>query len=256
MTARSDSSDEFTYDSVADRYARRVDSAPYNAFYERPAMLGVLDRLPEIRGRRVLDAGCGTGWYAAQLLERGALVTGIDESTRMLSYARARFGHKRPLGLETDDRLYLAVGDLSRALPLRSSSFELVVSPLVLHYIRDWTTTLSEISRVLIPDGLLVFSTHHPTHEAQRLAAEGFPVRYDEIQSVEEEWEDIGRVRFFRRSLTRITDVLAETGFVVERLVEPVPTAAFRAVKPEAYERLLTRPEFLIVQARRDERGR
>ncbi|MDP9206422.1 MAG: class I SAM-dependent methyltransferase, partial [Gemmatimonadota bacterium] len=259
MSAERDNSDDFNYDSVADRYARRVDSAPYNAHYERPAMLATLDRLPSIRGRRVLDAGCGTGWYAAQLLARGARVAGIDGSKRMLSYARARFGRQTwgggGGGAASDDGLLLAAGDLSSALPFRSASFEVVVSPLVLHYIRDWTPALSELARVLIPGGRLVFSTHHPAHEAQRLAADGFAVRYDEIQLVEEEWEEIGQVRFFRRSLMSITDALAEAGFVMERLVEPVPTDAFRAAKPEAYARLLERPEFLIVQARRDPDG-
>ena len=57
-------------------------------------------------------------------------------------------------------------------------------------------------------------------------------------------------MRFYRRSLTRITGALADAGFVVEKLVEPVPTPEFRAVKPESYQRLLERPEFLIVQAR------
>ena len=245
MTAKADSPAEFSYDSVADRYARRVDSAPYNAFYERPAMLALVDSLPSIRGKAVLDAGCGTGWYAEQLLARGARVTGIDESEKMLSYARGRLGD--------NDRLILSAADLSGALPLPSTSFDLVISPLVMHYIRDWTTTLSEFSRVLVPRGRFLFSTHHPNYEAQRLAADGFPVRYDEVQLVEEEWEDIGRMRFYRRSLTRITKALTDGGFVIEKLIEPVPTEEFRAVKPDSYARLLHRPEFLIIQARRDE---
>ena len=109
---------------------------------------------------------------------------------------------------------------------------------------------LRELRRVLAPDGRLLFSTHHPAHEALRLAADGFDVRYDEVQFVEEEWTDIGCVRFYRRSLSRITDALADAGFVIERIVEPLPTDAFREVKPEAYAILLQRPEFLIVHAR------
>ncbi|HEY0528340.1 MAG TPA: class I SAM-dependent methyltransferase [Gemmatimonadaceae bacterium] len=231
----------FTYDSVADRYARMVDTAPYNAFYERPGMLAVVDALPSIRGRRVLDAGCGTGWYAGQLIERGAVVTGVDRSRQMLGYARARLA---------DSPVLLANVDLSVGLPFHTSQFDIVISPLVMHYIEDWTTALRELGRVLVRGGRFIFSTHHPSHEAQRLAADGFPVRYEEVQAVEEEWSDIGHVKFFRRSLTRITGALADAGFVIERLVEPVPTPEFRAVKPESYQRLLERPEFLIVQAR------
>jgi SAM-dependent methyltransferase len=200
----------------------------------------------------VLDAGCGTGWYAEQLLARGAHITGIDESKRMLSYARRRLGEERSAG-ESTPKLLLAAGDLSSALPLRSTSFDVVISPLVLHYIRDWGPALDEIARVLVPRGRFVFSTHHPAREAQRLAAEGFPVRYDEVQLVDEEWEEIGRVRFYRRSLNSITEALAEARFVVERLVEPVPTEAFRKAKPEAYARTMEQPEFLIVQVRRDD---
>ena len=78
----------FSYDAVADAYAAGVDSAPYNALYERPAML---DLLPPLPGTRVLDAGCGPGWYAAELASRGALVTAIDASAAMIGHARERF---------------------------------------------------------------------------------------------------------------------------------------------------------------------
>jgi SAM-dependent methyltransferase len=159
----------------------------------------------------------------------------------MLGYARARLA---------DSPVLLANVDLSVGLPFHTSQFDIVISPLVMHYIEDWTTALRELGRVLARGGRFIFSTHHPSHEAQRLAADGFPVRYEEVQAVEEEWSDIGHVKFFRRSLTRITGALADAGFVIERLVEPVPTPEFRAVKPESYQRLLERPEFLIVQAR------
>jgi SAM-dependent methyltransferase len=243
--------EEFNYDSVADRYARQVDSAPYNAFYERPAMLAMVDRMPSIRNRRVLDVGCGTGWYSAQLLERGALVTGIDASKRMLAYARARLAGETASSRQGNTEATLAAVNLSEGLPFRSEYFDIAISPLVLHYIRDWGPAMRELHRVLVPNGRLLFSTHHPAHEALRLAADGFDVRYDEVQFVEEEWSHIGCVRFYRRSLTRIVDALADAGFVIERLVEPLPTDAFREIKPDAYARVLQRPDFLVVQGRR-----
>ena len=239
----------FSYDSVADRYARMVDSAPYNACYERPAMLAIIDRIG-IRNRRVLDVGCGTGWYASQLSERGALVTGIDASKRMLFHARARLDHQSDSRQEAAWPT-IAAANMSHGLPFRSNYFDFAIAPLVLHYIYEWGPALAELRRVLVPDARFLLSTHHPAHEAERLATNGFHVRYDEVQVVEEEWSDIGCVRFYRRSLNRIVDALAEAGFVIERLIEPVPTDAFRALKPDAYAKLLQRPEFLIVQARR-----
>ena len=77
----------FNYDEIAADYAAKVDSAPYNALYERPAMMALL---PDLEGKRILDAGCGSGWYAEQLIERGAIVAGVDASHEMVERAKAR----------------------------------------------------------------------------------------------------------------------------------------------------------------------
>src|SRR5678816_1316326 len=76
-----------SYDTIAAASAANVDSAPYNALYERPAMLALL---PDVKDKRILDAGCGSGWYAEQLLKRGAIVSAIDASAAMVDHARAR----------------------------------------------------------------------------------------------------------------------------------------------------------------------
>jgi len=77
----------FDYDGIADAYAAGVDSRPYNALYERPAML---ELLPPIDGLRLLDAGCGAGWYAAELGARGAMVTAVDVDTVRPGASRRR----------------------------------------------------------------------------------------------------------------------------------------------------------------------
>ncbi|HEX5438453.1 MAG TPA: class I SAM-dependent methyltransferase [Gemmatimonadaceae bacterium] len=234
--------DQFSYDTIADAYAAGVDTAPYNALYERPAMLALL---PSLAGARVLDAGCGAGWYAEQLLGRGATVVSVDASAVMVEHARRRL---EPLGvLGTGGRGELRVADLAHPLAFAGdASFDGIVSPLVLHYLRDWGPTLAEFRRVLRPNGWLVFSTHHPTTEAERLGV----ARYRDVELVDEVWHWVGRVRFYRRPLSAIVDALSGAGFLVERLEEPLPTPAFRDAKPEAYARILRRPEFLLIRAR------
>ena len=229
--------DAFNYDDVAERYVRQVDTNPYNAEYERPALLALL---PPVAGRDVLDAGCGAGWYAERLVDAGARVTGVDASAAMVGHARRRVG----------DRVAFHVHDLAAPLPFADASFDVVLSALVLHYLRDLAPTLAEFRRVLRPDGTLVFSTHHPCHEAVRLASEGHDVDYFATEPVEEEWTDIGRVRFFRRPLMALFEALATAGFLVERVVEPRPNDAFRERRPDVYERLLRRPDFLCLRAR------
>ena len=225
---------EFSYDEVADAYAARVEDSPYNAHYERPAMLALL---PPLDGLRVLDAGCGSGIYAGLLTDRGARVTGIDESAAMVEHARRRLAGR---GAE------LRVADLRAPLPFADGSFDGIVSALVLHYLRDWAVPLAEFRRVLRPGGWLAFSTHHPAAEAAYFQ----PERYLDVERVEDAWEGVGTVRFYRRPISRIVNDLAAAGFAIERMVEPLPTEEFRRRRPDHYERMLRQPNFLLIRAR------
>src|SRR5439155_382867 len=114
----------FRYDDIADAYAAAVDSAPYNALYERPAMLKLL---PPVSGTRVLDAGCGAGWYAAELATRGALVTAIDASGAMIGHSRHRFASAP--SIEIADQVELKAADLEQPLSFAAdASFDGIVS--------------------------------------------------------------------------------------------------------------------------------
>lgn len=231
----------FNYDSIADTYAGQVDDAPYNSLYERPAMLGVM---PGVAGTRILDAGCGGGWYSEQLLHRGADVDAVDGSAAMVEHARTRLASQ--VSESGEGRLSIQYADLSNPLPFADDRFDGIVSPLVLHYIEDWRPTLREFRRVLKPDGWLLFSTHHPATEMVRFG----PQDYFKVEHVVDTWKWLGQVEFYRRPLTEISASLSDAGFIIERLVEPVPTEEFRIAYPESYADLMRQPEFLIVLAR------
>jgi predicted TPR repeat methyltransferase len=77
------------YDSFAEAYTASNETNLVNAHYERPAMLALAG---DVAGRRILDPGCGSGPLFATLRDRGAIVTGIDRSARMLKLARRRLG--------------------------------------------------------------------------------------------------------------------------------------------------------------------
>ncbi|MEO8193115.1 MAG: class I SAM-dependent methyltransferase [Gemmatimonadales bacterium] len=231
----------FSYDSIAENYARKVDSAPYNALYERPAMLSLL---PHMEGARILDAGCGSGWYAEQLLARGAILDAVDASEAMVEYARQRL--TREAAPQTMARITVRVADLAEPLPFPDSTFEGIVSPLVLHYMRDWRPGLNQMHRVMKPDGWLLFSTHHPAADAALFQTRD----YFAVEHVVDHWDWVGEVEFYRRSLTEIVSSVLESGFVIEKVVEPVPTDEFRRAEPDAWERLMNQPAFLIVMAR------
>ncbi|HEX5540039.1 MAG TPA: methyltransferase domain-containing protein [Micromonospora sp.] len=77
------------YDRFAEAYTAENETGIANAYYERSA---ILELVGDVAGRRILDAGCGSGPLFAMLRDRGAIVTGIDKSIGMLKLARRRLG--------------------------------------------------------------------------------------------------------------------------------------------------------------------
>jgi len=223
-----------SYEGIAGKYAATVDSKPWNAYYERPAMLALF---PSLVNAKVLDVGCGSGWYAEYLLSHGATVTAIDLNGEFVALTQARVGQ----------RATVLQADLTNPLDFAAGGeYDAVICPLVMHYLRDWQPAFREFQRVLKPNGVLVFSTHHPFADWQDYNTEN----YFAVDLVEDEW-DVGKVRFYRRPLTVISRDLDATGFCIERLLEPQPTEDFRLVHPEGYERLTKSPGFLVVRARK-----
>jgi SAM-dependent methyltransferase len=226
------------YEELADHYAAGIDTKPHNAYYERPAMLAMW---PEVRGKRVLDAGCGPGAYADQLVARGASVIAIDMSDRMLALARERLGAAAELRKV----------DLSQPLDMfADGAFDLVNAPLCLDYIEDWGAVFREFRRVLSSDGIVQFSCGHPAFEAEYYATED----YFSVEQVESTWTGFGKrvvMPSYRRSLHEVLTPVIEAGFRITQVVEPLPTEEFRRADPVRFARLMQRPSFLCIQASR-----
>lgn len=226
---------EEAYDRLARSYERR-EGNPYCEHLEFPAME---DLLPNVTGTRVLDAGCGHGRYAELLVEQGADVVAVDENAEMIDRARRRIG----------DRAAVRRADITDPLEFADDGeFDGVISGLSLHYVEDWRVPFTEFARVLRPGGFLVFSAHHPVDEYVAFDAEN----YFEIERERMTWSVDGEaieVPFYRRPVAEVVNPLLETGFRLDELVEPTPTAAFEENKPESYEKRVTHPTFLCVRA-------
>jgi len=226
------------YEQLADAYAARVDTKDYAAYYERSAMLPLFS---EVRGLRVLDAACGPGRYAEWLADHGADVTAFDVSPRMLANARRRLGTKA----------HIEEADLNQPLSfLSDATFDLVLCALGLDYVRDWRAVFAEFHRVLRRPGSLVFSIEHPVSEYSLREARD----YYKTEYVEYTWRAFGRpvvVPSFRRPLMEVFNTVAEAGFCVDRVVEPLPTEEFEQQNPADYEKLVKRPSFLCVRAQK-----
>ena len=225
------------YDALADAYAARVETKAHNAYYERPATLSLL---PPVKDKRVLDAGCGPGIYTEWLADHGAEVVALDANEKMVSYARQRLG----------DRARVIQADLEHPLDfLADHSFDIVISPLVMDYIEDWEKLFSEFFRILSTPGYMVFSIEHPyikffDHQKNS--------NYFNIELVEYDWTGFGidvRVPSYRRPLSAVINPLIATGFVLDKVLEPLPVEEFKLTDPEGFEELMRNPGFLCVRA-------
>ncbi|WP_257347072.1 class I SAM-dependent methyltransferase [Pseudalkalibacillus decolorationis] len=226
------------FQKLADYYFRNVDEKPANADYERP---GTLSLLPDVDGLRVLDAGCGTGWYTKWLDDKGAKVTSIDFSPNMIELTKQRVG----------EEAVVFQANLSEPIPqISSNSFDLVVSPLTLHYIKNWEIPFSEFNRVLRDKGRLVFSVHHPFMDFTQFNRDN----YFATELLEDTWNVQGEevtVHFYRRPLSEIIKPLYLNGFVIEKIIEPMPTETYREKAPESYNKLSKKPQFLFIRAQK-----
>lgn len=205
--------------------------------------------LPDFKGKRVLDLGCGYGWHCVYAMEHGAAsCLGIDLSEKMLATAQS----KTPFPQVTYRRMAME----DAAFP--PESFDVALSSLALHYVEDFPAMAEKIRRWLVPGGDFVFSVEHPVFTAYGsqdwyYGAKGeilhFPVdRY--FYQGEREAIFLGEpVTKYHRTLTAYLDGLLQNGFSLLRVVEPQPPAHMLAL--DGMQDELRRPMMLLVAARK-----
>lgn len=176
------------------RSAERYDELrpPRESWWRR---FDVLVEEGDLRGRRVLDVGCGTGALTTALAERvAARVWGVEPSEEMIAVARRRAS--RTVGLKQGH---------AESLPFRDAWFERVVMTLVVHLV-DRPLAFAEALRVLVPGGRLVIATFAHEHFETYWARSFFP----SLAAVDQ-------ARF--PSADELRDELAEAGFTPVRMV-------------------------------------
>lgn len=150
-------SDEFDQRQVRRSFSRAAASYDANAVLQREVESRLLERLDLLSDApaRVLDLGCGPGRAAQHIKRRWprAQVIAIDPALPMLQQTRKRSGWWRPVR---------CVQAEAEALPLAEASIDLVFSSLALQWTQSLPRALSELRRVLRPQGLLLLSTFGP----------------------------------------------------------------------------------------------
>jgi ubiquinone/menaquinone biosynthesis C-methylase UbiE len=203
----------------------------------------MLEQCGDVKGKRVIDLGCGEGRFSRKLLEKGAgHVLGLDTSEKMVEAAN---------GLKTwhDDYQVADVQDLSF---LRDESFDLAVSYLNQCDLPDFEANSREVFRILKPGGRFIIANLHPMRSATGLWCknkEGKKLHATVDNYFDEEvrhWTIMGvKLTNFHRSLETYVNAYISAGFSVERLIEPSISPELLEQFPELDDELRV-PNFVI----------
>ncbi len=162
--------------------------------------------VPYVKGKRILDVACGSGYGTALLARHGAShATGLDLEAEAVSWARKYYG----------DRADFHALQLGEQWPVESGMTDVVVSMETLEHVADPRFFLQQIARCLAPDGILVMSTplnetesrlspHNPFHlreyswdEFGELISSEFEIqeRWTQISQAAEKWSSLKKTR-------------------------------------------------------------
>jgi len=212
-----------------------------------PAMLKAIG---EPAGMTVLDAGCGEGYLARILARRGATVTGVDSSAKLIEAAR----------IQTLAETLPVTFDIASVdeLPYTDDTFDLVVCNHLVNDLYDPSKPISEFARVLRSGGRLIILMLHPCfynkHAERDQATNGLIASsYFETRSIEQAFEvdglrsPVANSAWFR-PLEYYTEELRKSGFVITGLTEPHPSV--EQVQADSWWRKgFTRPLFMLLTA-------
>lgn len=203
--------------------------------------------LPDFKGKRMLDLGCGYGWHSIYAMENGASsVVGIDISQNMLKVA------KEKTHFSEVEYICGAIEDMD----FKEESFDIVLSSLAFHYIKDYKELIEKINKVLKPNGILIFTVEHPVFTAygtqdwyydNNKEILHFPVDnyyYEGKRIANFLGEDVVK---YHRTITTYLNTLLINNFNINQIIEPQPSEEMLDIPGMKDE--MRRPMMLIISA-------
>lgn len=204
------------------------------------------EMLPDLKGKDVLDLGCGFGWHCRYAIEKGAAsVIGIDISEKMLEKAKeinylqgVKYGRTA-----LEDAVF------------PKNHFDVVFSSLTLHYIKSYDALIRNIYQWLRPRGSFVFSVEHPVFTAQGMQDWIYNETGDKLYWPVDNYFSEGQrdtsflgeqvIKYHRTIATYLNELLKQ-GFKLTAVEEPMPSEAMLKHFPEMKEEL-RRPMMLLI---------
>jgi len=221
----------------------RKNDLGFNNLIEQPALRAILSNLEK---KVIMDIGCGFGDFCRYAATQDASkITGVDPSEKMIEEAKK---------YTVDDNIEY------ECMPVEfyttaANQFDVIVSSVALHYIRDFPAIINKIYSWLKPGGELVFSVEHPICTANPNVRSGedeegifHPIyNYRDEHAFKQKWF-VENVIKYHRTIATYINTLIEHDFSIKKVVEPMPDESLIKLRPEfAIHKI--RPPLLIIAA-------
>lgn len=209
--------------------------------------------IPNVKGKRILDLGCGYGENDKYCRELGAKdILGIDISEHMIKIAKEN---------NNDENIKYKVMAMENINEIEEK-FDIVISSLAFHYVKDYEKLINDIYNLLNDDGILIFSIDHPLRIASKFET-WMKKNYTEINGKwfllvsdynregirEKEWNGV-MVKKYHRNFSSLINGLVNSGFKIDKILEPIPDEKAIKIIPK-YINQYDRPYFLFVRAKK-----
>jgi len=236
------------YDIVAEQYHNsRTKIHPngwlYNEYLEMPA---TFELLGNIKGKKILDIGCGTGIYAKKMTKKGAIVKGFDISDEMLKIAK-----------QDNPNLDLRKGSFYK-IPFKEK-FDIALASLALNYAKDLSRVLKQINKVLKKNGYLVFSQGNPIIEITKKANKKKPWirefnQYFKERKIYGIWKNLLQNRktksikmpAYHKTYETIIKTIIKQGFEIIDYIDCYPLPKSKKLWPKEYAFTSNVPFFCV----------
>lgn len=214
----------------------------------------VISLLGNVKKKKILDAGCGEGYISRILSEKKAIVVGIDISKKLIKIAKQK-----------EDSLKLGTffyhSDIRNMKIIKNESQDIVISVLVFNHLSkktDWLKALSEIKRVLKKKGVFILSLPHPFEMFYRPKTnwvrylDGKIGNYWKEERIKKELYKSSKetciVNNYSKRFSTLINLLIESGFMVDKVLEPMPTKKDLSTCPKLWGEEKKFPFYLIIR--------
>ena len=212
--------------------------------YVKVYLSAIDELLDNVSGKRILDAGCGEGYYSRKLVSRKAIVTGIDGSKKMIAIAKSR---------NSKIKVNYKLMDLTQKLDFKNGYFDIVLANMVLIGISKINVAIAEFARILNKNGCLIFSITHPCFflsdwMLDKTGAKLHRPIFDYSREGVEKLNFWGKTSHYHRPLSYYFNILEDNNFCVTSLKEPVSSDKLLKKRPggEFHKRI---PLFIIIKS-------